>query len=155
MEQAIPWVLIALLGAAIVWRVDRYVHRRLGARVGDQEVILTERRTAALIAERTVEATIALKNAELTKQTAEVHAAAALIDELRDDRIKAERKIIAARADAEQKLAVENVRADHEAARTSDDEDILEKYERYMVITRDRGVSHMAFTDFVRAMNIS
>lgn len=134
MGQTFIWAAtVALIAGLVVLRVDRYMNLRLRAKIRSEEVTLIERRTAARIADETADRTVALRNAELAKQTAEANAATALVSELRNNRLTAERAIIAAHVEAQQKLAVELVRADHEHARQP--QDSLPLWERYLAPT--------------------
>lgn len=147
MVSTMVWAAVVLVvTGAIIWRADRLLNRRFSLGAGEAEVALRERRTAAKIAEMTVEQAAELKRAQLERQIVEARWDGEMIEQLQGDRLAAERAILAARVKAEQQLAVENVRADHEVRRVN----YVGEYARYLESLKGRAYMH--FDDFVRAI---
>ena len=151
LETAIwAFVVLVLVGTGM-WRADRLLRSYIKPRevsVGEQEVVLKERHTAAEIAQRTVDEAVVLRKAELRQQTVEAEVAASMEEELRPDRLAAEKEKIAADVEAHKALAEEFAAAEH-AAQIGEGGDIVDRYGQYMAITADRGASYMSFDDFV------
>ena len=141
-------VVLAMFGV-ITWRGEKLLRsylaaytRMQAAAAGTKEVELMERRTAAEIAAGTKSAAITLRNAELAKAEAEAMQGKALVDELRDDHLAAQRTILASRVAAEENLAEEIVQADHEAGRMGPT--LVEQYDTYLGHCRGSGYSHVS-----------
>lgn len=163
MGVAAIWALALLAAFGVAtWRVDRYMHACLRARnvaAGLDEATQREKLVAVQLAEATVDEAAELKRAELRRQTAEVEAATALIEDLKPDRLEAERRVIAANADANVELAEEFAQAEHGAelaARKAGNSsgDTVEKYDRYIAAARSRGgqLDFLDLEDFLRVM---
>jgi hypothetical protein len=157
MASTVIWAaVVLLLGGAFIWCIDRRWRASLEPQeqdVAENEVTLEERRIAAEIARATIGETVELHKAQLVRQTAEADAATAIAEELRRDRLEAERAIIAARLEAEQRLAEEFVRENHAASRDGCTvASLTDGYEQYMKSTVSRGRASMSFPEFVQLL---
>lgn len=155
MLETLPWVVALILGGIVIWRTDRLISRRLDILnkqaqnvTGDSEVTLMERRTQAEIAQRTIDQTVALRQADLAKQTAEVVAQTEIVNELRADRLESERRILAAHTKAQEDLAQEFARARHEAELEVEEEDLVDQYTRLLQATSETYAPDMSFSSF-------
>lgn len=163
MEYLIGLFAVLLFAGVIVWRIDRFVAKWQQIKTGSPELAqeqkrleLEERRQRVELDEATAVERVEFARAELLRQTAEAKMAALVIEDTQADRVAAESRMIAARADAACELADEFAR-DENALRLSklgeSDDDIVEAYGRYLSYAAANGVSSVHdFEDFAKIL---
>jgi len=160
----IVWATLALgVCAAIIWRAEvlgrYYLDKRFGrVNTNDEEnraIELIERRNKAELARQTLDARAALERAGLDRKTALVTLGATLDEELREERLAAERAALQALAKANVKLAEEFARNIHNDSRPQlDHGTLVERYRRYATsMSNTRWDRIVDFAEFVEALN--
>lgn len=148
------WITFSITVIIAAWRVDQLLANYVRAHTpsaDERDVAITERRNAAELTRLTLAETAELRRAELLVKIAEARDVEAGVSALAADRLAGQREILTAWVAAERELAVETVRKNHDARLRT--EDVLDKYERYMQTTHNRGASYMTFDDFTNTLS--
>jgi hypothetical protein len=157
--QVVLWPAAAFgVGVAAFRYIGRALDRRIQAdmdlEAAEKRQDLKEREHRLEFEQRTLEAAAELKTAELRLRTAEAEAARELIDDLHEDRLAAQRRILEARTRAEEEQAGEHIRAERELSRAGGKKDIISRYNHYRESYRGSTHPPMSldkFLEFMRA----
>jgi hypothetical protein len=154
MASTLVWAgVVFVLALIVLWRVDvhlRVVRRSVEIAEGEREVALMERRTAAEIAQRTIDASVKLREAELERQTAEAKLMTARADELQEDHLTAARAVIEAQRDAECALAPELAKKKGPQVETA--ADLVRAYDAYLIACGENAIGASDFAHFTAAL---
>lgn len=150
MTETLVWAIVTLtIAAMFAWRMERLARQYFQAKqqaqamiTGEKEAALMERRTAAEIANQTLDEATELRRVQLTQE-------AAILQALADEHLESAREVLAAQTAAKVALAPEFAREDHAAK----SRDLVGEYERYLDNATDRGVHVADFDEFVDIMN--
>jgi hypothetical protein len=155
------WAVTVLLSVAIVSAV-LYVLGRYWIKTQYEDTAVSddaaklkvdEGRFELDLRERNVVAEADLRQAELERKAAEERGRRAVIADTQEDALLVEKRRLAARAQAEELLAEENVRKDAEIARQTDD--LVEAWGRYLQFCDDHDESTTTFPSFAQSFVLS